>query len=172
MFIQEVLEQAQAKLEQAQITTICAVNDNDPILKYGQRAQEDDPNVSQASRDHQAREPRRIRDVAFVEIEATAFLVGEEGLNSIPFAVPVTGFINQLQVRDEIYRLFVFRVPSGNGQDWAVGLKREKHVGYTDALSTLDAQIFKSEPFVIGTQLGILGHTTRVQPLEGFQCGL
>ncbi len=28
MFIQEVLEQAQAKLEQAQITTICAVNDN------------------------------------------------------------------------------------------------------------------------------------------------
>ena len=40
MFIQEVLEQAQAKLEQAQITTICAVNDNDPVLKYGQRAQE------------------------------------------------------------------------------------------------------------------------------------
>ena len=42
MFIQEVLEQAQAKLEQAQITTICAVDDNDPLLKCGQRAQEDE----------------------------------------------------------------------------------------------------------------------------------
>ena len=53
MFIQEMVEQAQAKLEEAQVTAISAVNDLDPIISFGNHTQEDDPDVGQASSDQQ-----------------------------------------------------------------------------------------------------------------------
>ena len=57
-----------------------------------QGAEENNPDVSQAGGKHQAGQAAGVRDMAFVQMKAAAFLVGEEGFNSEPFGIVVTGF--------------------------------------------------------------------------------
>ena len=54
MLVQEVFEQVQAKLEETQVTAVSAMDDLDPIVSLGDHAQVDDPDVGQASCDHEA----------------------------------------------------------------------------------------------------------------------
>ncbi|MCP4544282.1 MAG: hypothetical protein GY832_44785 [Chloroflexi bacterium] len=80
MLINEMIEQTQSKLEEAQITTIRAMNDLDLVILLGNRPQIDDPDVSQASSNKQASKTHWIRDVTFVQIETSAFLVRDHNL--------------------------------------------------------------------------------------------
>jgi hypothetical protein len=107
MVVQEVIEQNQAKLEETQVTTVRAMNDLDPAISLGNRTQVDDPDVGQASRDHQAGQACRIRDVAFVQVEAAALLIREEGLNPVPFGIPVTRFFGQFHIGDQVDGFFI-----------------------------------------------------------------
>jgi hypothetical protein len=59
------------------------MNDLDPAIPLGNHTQVDDPDVGQTSRYHQASQACRIRDVALVQVEPTALLVREKGLNSV-----------------------------------------------------------------------------------------
>lgn len=57
------------------------MNDFYPILSYGHAAQVDDPEVSQTRRNHQVVQAFWVRQVAFVKVEPTTFLVAEEGFD-------------------------------------------------------------------------------------------
>ena len=61
-------------------------------------------NVGQTSRDHQAGQARRVGDVALMQVESATLLVREKGLDTISFAVPVTGFLDQFHIGDELGR--------------------------------------------------------------------
>jgi hypothetical protein len=60
MLIQEMLQQIQSQLKEAQVATICSVNDLDPAVSFGNDAQVDDPDVGQAGSDHQSGQALRI----------------------------------------------------------------------------------------------------------------
>jgi hypothetical protein len=54
MLVQEMLQQIQSQLKEAQVATIGSVDDLDPSVSFGDDAQVDDPDVRQASSDHQS----------------------------------------------------------------------------------------------------------------------
>ena len=60
MLVQEMLQQIQSQLKEAQVASISAVNDFDPAVSFGNYTQVDDPNVSQAGSDHQSGQALRI----------------------------------------------------------------------------------------------------------------
>ena len=70
----------------------------DPILSQCHEAEIDDPQIGQASCDHQGAQAFRIRQMAFVEVKSAAFLVGEEGFDLKTFFVPITGFTGQFEI--------------------------------------------------------------------------
>lgn len=88
LLIQEMLKQSQAQLKQTQIAAIRPMNDFDPVISHGQRAQENDPDVGQRGGDHQARQPSGIRQVTLVQMKAAAFLIRKEGLDAEAFGIP------------------------------------------------------------------------------------
>ena len=60
MLIQEMFQQIQSQLKEAQVAAIRSVNDLDPAVSFGNDAQVDDPDVRQAGSDHQSRQALRI----------------------------------------------------------------------------------------------------------------
>jgi len=172
MFIQEMIEQKQAKLEETQVATVRAVNNLDPVVPLGNHAQIDDPDISQASRNQQAGQARRIRDMTFVQIEAAALLVGEESFNPVAFGVPVTSFFGQFHIRDQVNRIFVSSLPPGDGQHRAVGLKGEGYIGQTNAFPRLHTYLVEGEGFAFCPQLSILGRAADILPPVGINGSL
>jgi hypothetical protein len=53
------------------------MNDLDPAILFGNHTQVDNPDVSQASGNEQAGQTEWVRDVTFVQVETSAFLVRE-----------------------------------------------------------------------------------------------
>ena len=53
VLIQDMLEQVQAKLEEARVAVVGAMNDTDPTIPFCSYAQMDDPVVSQTSGNHE-----------------------------------------------------------------------------------------------------------------------
>ena len=90
-----MLQQVQTQLEQAQIAAVWAMDDCHPFLFLGNDTQIDDPNVSQAGGNEQARHTFRLRDMTFVQMKTPAFLVRKEGSDAEPLGIPVTDFFRQ-----------------------------------------------------------------------------
>jgi hypothetical protein len=81
-----MLEQEETELQQAQVKAISATDDLVPSVLYRQGTQIDDPDILQARRNHQARQPLGIRHMTFVEMKPSTLLVGEKGFD--PVTVP------------------------------------------------------------------------------------
>ena len=73
----------------------------EPIISNGEDAQIDDPQIGQTSGNHQDAQALWIRQMAFVEIKPTAFLVGEKGFDLKTFFVPINGFVRQFEIGDQ-----------------------------------------------------------------------
>ena len=97
-----MIQQGQTEAKQAPITAIRAMNGFYPVVSHSNAAQVDDPQVSQASGDHQIAQALRIRQVTFVQEEPTAFFVGEERFDLKTLFVPVKGFIGQFEIGHQI----------------------------------------------------------------------
>ena len=102
MLIQEMLQQVQVELEQAQVTAAGAVYDLDAAVPLGNDAQIDDPEIGQAGCDNQAGQACGVRYVAFGQVEPSALLIGEEGFNANALGVPVTRFFDQFHTCDQV----------------------------------------------------------------------
>src|SRR5665648_904642 len=96
------------------------MNDIYPTLSHGDTAQVNDPQISQASCDHQIAQAFWVRHVTFVKKEPTTFHIGEEGFNLETLFVPVQGFIGQFEISHQIDRVLKTPFPSGHHRDWAV----------------------------------------------------
>ena len=66
VLIQDVIEQVQAQLKEAQVTAVSAMNDSDPPIPLGHYTQMDDPDVSQTSGNHETRQTLGVCDMALV----------------------------------------------------------------------------------------------------------
>jgi len=65
----------------------------DLVLPNSRLSQVNDPKISQTRRDHENAQTIWRRQMAFVEVESTTFLVRKKGFNQETFFVPMTGFI-------------------------------------------------------------------------------
>ena len=114
MVVQEVVQHIETELEQAEIAAICAVNDTMEAGFHGQGTEIDDPEISQASSQHQMSDTSRVRQMAFVKMEATAFLVREEGFDVKSFLISLAGFIRRVEIGDEVDGVFAAPPPPAN----------------------------------------------------------
>ncbi len=67
-----------------------AMNVSYPARIKGHGSQINDPQVSQACSQHQAEDPRRVADVAAIQLKSPTFLVGKERFNVGAFTIPIT----------------------------------------------------------------------------------
>jgi hypothetical protein len=148
------------------------MNDTDPAIPLGNYAQVDDPDISQTSGNHETCQTLGVCDMALVQVEATAFLVGEESFDATATPIPIAGFFGQFQIGDQIDRLFVTSLPPGDGQDWAVILESEGDAGQAKAFAWLHAYLVKGEPCPFDPQLDVLGHAAGIVPAVAIQGGL
>ena len=89
--IEKIIQQSQAQLEQAQITAMPTMNHRPPIVFMHDRAQVNDPQISQTSGEHQPLHTFRVAQVTAVQLKTPAFLVGKEGFDVHAFAIPAAG---------------------------------------------------------------------------------
>src|SRR5439155_26618670 len=82
-----------------------------PVLLCRTDPQIDEPEIGQARRDQQTRHSLRVAEMTFMDVEPTAFLVGEEGLNMFALFVELYGCIQIIEVGDQIERLIVLLLP-------------------------------------------------------------
>ena len=97
-----MFEQVQAEFEEAQVTAVRTVDDFDPIISLGNDAQVDNPDVGQASCNHQPSQTRWLRDVALMQVETAAFLIREQGFNAEPLFIPIAGLLRQFHVGNQV----------------------------------------------------------------------
>ena len=83
----------------------------EPVVPEGTDPQIDDPQVGQTRGDQQPTEARRVAQVALVQVEAPALLVGEEGLDMGAFPVVGDGGIQIAQVRHQVERVLGTAAP-------------------------------------------------------------
>jgi hypothetical protein len=69
-------------LKKAQITAVGTMDDRCPLVTLGNKAQKNDPDVSQTSSDHQPAQTLWFIDMAFVQVKAPTFLIREKGFGS------------------------------------------------------------------------------------------
>jgi len=60
--------------------------------------------------------------MTFVKVKPSALLVREKSFNTEPVAIPIDGFLTQFEIRDQIDRVFVIRVPPDNSCHRAISL--------------------------------------------------
>ena len=164
VLVQEMLQQAQTQAEETQIAPVGTMNDLHPPISLGNDAQVDYPDVGQASGNHQLRQPSGVRDVALVQPEPTALLVGEESFNTEPLRVPVTGFFFQFHVGDQIDGVLVRGLPPSDSQDRAVFLTGKSHFWYPQAVTLLYPYFFPGKFAALLTKDRALGGAADIFP--------
>jgi hypothetical protein len=125
-------------MEQAPITTIGAMDQANPIIAKGGQAQENNPEIGQASGDHQRAQALRVREMTFVEVKTAAFLIGEKGFDAKAFFVPMTGGIRQIQIGDQKDGFGIAFLSPGDHGYRAVAFFGKPNVGHTDQVIGLN----------------------------------
>jgi len=172
MILEAASEQAQSQTKQAQITAILAVKPLHPIIPQRTHAQIDDPQIGQARRDQQTTEPFGVAQMAFVDMEPTTFLVGEEGFDMHSLFVHLQRHIQVAHSRDQIERLLVLLLPDSQNTDRTVLLSG--HPGRCDRnhLATWRPQIAQRELNATGADADVGGRAADVVPHSATKVGL
>ena len=105
--------------------------------------------------------------MAFMDKEASAFFIGEEGLDLEAFFVPIAGFADQFKIGDQENGLCKTFLPPADGGHRAVSLASELDIGEADAIAGPQAQVCERERELFFVQLRILGCPADIQPVQG-----
>ena len=97
---------------------------------HGQCPQKNDPYIGQAGGDHKAIYSFRIGYVAFINVKASAFLVGEECFYSKTFGIVIASVYWRFNVGDQIDRFFVTFSPPSNYCQGAISFTGKKNVSH------------------------------------------
>src|SRR3712207_1792316 len=112
-----------------------------PVLPQRTDAEIDDPHIRQASRYQQPTQSLWVAQMALVDMEPTAFEVGEEGLDMRALFVPLEGSRKIGYIRDQVDRLFVCLLPDGQNADGAILFGGHPSRCDCDPLAPLRSQI-------------------------------
>jgi hypothetical protein len=96
--INEMVENPQTELEQAQVATISPMNNFVEFATKRPKPKPHNPKVSQASGNHQLSKSTWVRKMTLVQVETTALLVREKGFYFETVSIPIAGFFFQIQV--------------------------------------------------------------------------
>ena len=125
-----MVKQMQPELKQAPITAVRAMNDRIPAVAPTGRAQIDHPQVRQAGRQQQARQPLGLAEMTLVDPEATALLIRKEGFDLPTLPIPLDGLLSLSQIADQLQWCLVGSLPDGQCQHRAIA--RLRHVRIRD----------------------------------------
>src|SRR5690242_8619451 len=120
MILETACQQTQSQTEQAQVTAILTMEQLHPVLLCRTDPQIDEPEIGETRRDQQARQSLRVAEMAFMDVEPAAFLVGKEGLNMRALFVELHGGIQIIEIGDQVERLLVLLLPDRQQCDWAI----------------------------------------------------
>ena len=81
IMVEQVVQQPQAELKQAQVTAVTPMNNWQPVVILRNRAQANDPQIRRAGGDQQPTDRLRIAQMAAVDLKTPAFLVRKEGFD-------------------------------------------------------------------------------------------
>jgi len=126
----------------------------------------DDPVVRDACSNHEPSQSVGFRDVAFVQIEAAALLVGEKRLDAETLPIRKAGILSRLHVADEEDGFFAVLAPPTQGRNGTVALFGEmaaERFGVLSNRSVLD-HILKMKGFAFPAKLGVGGRTADITP--------
>ncbi len=93
---------ADTDLKQAQITPIGAMKLCDPIMRLGEHGDLMNPEIGQTGGQQQPRQALRLREMAFVDMQPTTFMVGKQTLNPKAHAIALRCVVGILQRRDQL----------------------------------------------------------------------
>jgi hypothetical protein len=159
-----MLQQIETQLKQTQITAVGAMDDGHPLVSFGYHIQVNHPNVSQTSGYQQTGHSLWVRNVALLQMEAATFLVGEEGFNSKPFAIPVAGFLGQGHIGDQINWLLRIFPPPSNDPNWAIFILSNKDIRQRETTTWMEMNLPQSKLVAIVVYQMILGRATNIFP--------
>ena len=142
-------------------------------ITHGDTAQVDDPQIGQASCDHQIAQALWIRQMTFMQKEPTAFLVGEEGFDLKTFFVPIDRLHRAIRNWSPDRWDEQTRVPTGNHGDRAIAFFGEPDLRDADLIVNLEEQDQRTKTASPSSiELGILGRATHIVPTFGLQSSL
>ena len=167
-----MIRQSQTQAKHTPIATVRTMNDAHPILFYRHKAEIDDPQVCQASCNHQETQAFRLRQVAFIEVKPTTFLVRKEGFDLEALFIPIASFIGQVKVGDQEGGFKITPLPPGNDGHRSVTLAGEPDIRDTDLIPLAQEQVAKRKWQIVFVKLGILGSTTDVTQTQRLQSRL
>lgn len=93
------------------------MNDPVPALPQGVQSDVDNPEVGETCGDQESTQARRVRQVAFMQMKSSTFLIREQRLDFESFTAPSAGFFNRGHVRDGMDRLFTIFSPPVEGEN-------------------------------------------------------
>src|SRR3954452_6189344 len=99
-----MVKQMQPELKQAPITAVSAMNDRIPAVAPTGSAQINHPQIRQAGRQQQARQPLWLAEMTLVDPEATALLIRKEGFDLRTLPIPLDCLRSISQIADQIQR--------------------------------------------------------------------
>ena len=111
---QSILDPIETQAEEAFIATLGAVNQGQLIFGNYPQALGDHPDVRQAGSKQETAQTGRVSQMALVNMEASALLVGKEGFNSKSSPIIATGILGIRDVGDQKNRFFISRAPPTN----------------------------------------------------------
>ena len=163
--VEQIGQEPQAELEQAQVTAVRPMNDGQPVVIVGHRAQANDPQIGQAGGDQQSTDLLRIAHMAAVDLKTPAFLVRKEGFDVHPFAVPLAGARTTGHVAYQINRLGRVRLPPGHDHHRAVGRRGEADILAVEVLPARHAQIRQGQPLRLALDENVFRGAADVLPV-------
>lgn len=103
---QHVLEPVKIKTKQALVNPVSAVNEPGFALSNDKQTEAYHPDVGQARRNQEPTDADGVREMTFVNVKTTIFLVGEEGFDTKAALVEPAGPAAIGQIRDQVDGLF------------------------------------------------------------------
>ena len=104
---QHVLEPVKTKAKQALVDPVGAVNEPGFALSNDKQTEAYHPDVGQARCNQEPTDADGVREMTFVNVKTTTFLVGEEGFDTKAALVEPAGQASIGQIRDQVDGLFV-----------------------------------------------------------------
>ena len=112
--LQSTFDPIQNKAKKAFINAFCSTDQTDIVRNNDPKPLTNHPNISQTGSNQQAAETSWVSQMALMDMEATAFLVGKEGLNLKSSAVKSTGLVRVGDIGNKENRFFIAAGPPAN----------------------------------------------------------
>jgi hypothetical protein len=157
-----MIKQSQTQAKQAPIATIGTVDQADPIPTQSYEAEVYDPQIRQASRNHQSAQAVRAPTNDFCGDKIRGFSGRRRRFDPETFFVPIARFAAQFKVGHQEDGFEVAHASPSDDHHRAIALKRKVDIGDTHLIAWAQAQLSERKEDLFFIKLGILSSPANV----------